>query len=179
MNSTFPLVSRRLFLGSTLITSGLLVLSACTSTTVLAPIEDGAVVDQTEAALPLVNTVRGRNGLSKLEIDPVAENAAKDQAVRMSRYGQMNHTLGADKTFLARMKRMEVRLPAAENIAEGQDNVDEAVAAWIGSKKHLENMLGNYRGLGVAVARNSGTGNRPYWAMVLSNRDTSFFSRSA
>jgi uncharacterized protein YkwD len=28
-------------------------------------------------------------------------------------------------------------------------------------------MLGNYRGLGVAVAQNSASGNRPYWAMVL------------
>lgn len=179
MNSTPSLLSRRLFLGGSLTASGLLVLSACTASKVLAPIEDGAVTDQTEAALPLVNTVRKKKGLSKLEIDPVAENAAKDQAVRMSRYGQMNHILGADKTFLARMNRMEVRLPAAENIAEGQDDVDEAVTAWIRSKKHLENMLGNYRGLGVAVARNSGTGNRPYWAMVLSNPDTSFFSREA
>jgi uncharacterized protein YkwD len=178
LTSTASLLSRRFFLGGSL-TSGLIVLSACTSTSVLAPIEDGAVADRTEAALPLVNAVRSKSGLSKLDIDPAAESAAKDQAVRMSRYGQMNHILGADKTFLARMKRMDVRLPAAENIAEGQDDVDEAVAAWIRSSKHLENMLGNYRGLGVAVARNSGTGNRPYWAMVLSNSDNSFFSRRA
>lgn len=176
---TSLLLNRRVFLGGTFSAAGLVVLSACTSSTVLAPIEAGTVVDATDASLPLVNAVRRKQGLPKLELDPVAVNAARDQAVRMSRYGKMNHMLGADKTFLARMKRMQVRLPAAENIAAGQDTVQEAVAAWIHSKKHLENMLGRYRGLGVAVARNTGTGDRPYWAMVLSNPDDSFFSRGA
>jgi len=172
-------LNRRLFLGGTFSVAGLIVLSACTSTSVLAPIEQGAVIDATEPALPLVNAVRRKQGLSKLDLDPVAANAAKDQAVRMSRHGKMNHMLGGDKTFLARMKRMDVRLPAAENIATGQDSVEEAIAAWVRSRKHLDNMLGGYRGLGVAVARNSGTGDRPYWAMVLSNADDSFFSRGA
>jgi uncharacterized protein YkwD len=171
-------LTRRLFLGGTVSAGGLVLLSACTSSTVLAPIEEGTAVDASEASLPLVNSVRRKQGRSGLSIDMVAANAAKDQAIRMSRYGQMNHMLGADKTFGARMHRMEVRLPAAENIAEGQDTVQEAIAAWVHSKKHLENMLGSYRGLGVAVARNTGTGNRPYWAMVLSNPET-FFSRGA
>ncbi len=39
--------------------------------------------------------------------------------------------------------------------------------AWIGSPHHLENMLGNYGGLGVAVAYDAAAKNRPYWAMVL------------
>ncbi|MBL0371852.1 CAP domain-containing protein [Rhizobium sp. KVB221] len=166
--------TRRLLLGGFVSTTGLLVLSSCSTTTALAPIESGAVVDATEASLPMVNSVRRKKGLSGLSSDPVAASAAKDQAIIMSRYGRMDHHLGSDKSFLARMKRMDVRLPAAENIATGQDTVDEAVAAWIHSKKHLENMLGSYRGLGVAVARNSGTGSRPYWAMVLSNPDPSF-----
>ena len=172
-------LNRRLLIGGSLSAAGLLFLQACTSTTVLAPIEDGAVVDATEASLPLVNTVRRKQGLPTLAIDPIAVDAARDQAVRMARYGKMNHMLGSDRTFLARMQRMQVRLPAAENIATGQDDVDEAIAAWVHSKKHLENMLGRYRGLGVAMARNSGTGNRPYWAMVLSNPDNSLFSRGA
>ncbi|MDB5522913.1 MAG: Cysteine-rich secretory protein family [Rhizobium sp.] len=153
----------------------MIVLSACTTTTVLAPVESGAVVDASEAALPLVNSIRRKRGLSALSVDGLAASAAKDQAVRMSRYGKMSHFLGDDASFLARMKRMQVRLPAAENIASGQDTLDAAIAAWVHSPKHLENMLGNYRGLGVVVARNTGTGDRPFWAMVLSNPDTGYF----
>jgi uncharacterized protein YkwD len=169
------LLSRRLFLigsGATLLLSG------CSVTSTLAPIESGTTADMTDAALPMVNSVRRRQGKSGLFNDPVAANAAKDQAIRMARYGKMNHDLGKDRNFLARMKRMEVPLPAAENIATGQDSTEEAVQAWINSHKHLENMLGSYSGVGVAVAKNTGTGDRPYWAMVLSNSPSRFSLRS-
>lgn len=167
--------SRRLFLigsGTTLLLAG------CSVTTTLAPIESGTSADMTDAALPMVNSVRRRQGKSGLFNDPVAANAAKDQAIRMSRYGKMRHDLGNDKNFLARMKRLDVPLPAAENIATGQDSTEEAIAAWIHSKKHLENMLGAYTGLGVAVAKNTGTEDRPYWSMVLSNSPSRFSLRS-
>ena len=169
------LLSRRLFLigsGTTLLLAG------CSVTSTLAPIEGGTSADMTDAALPMVNGVRRRQGKSGLFSDPVAANAARDQAIRMSRYGKMRHDLGNDRNFLARMKRLEVPLPAAENIATGQDSTEEAIAAWIHSKKHLENMLGSYRGLGVAVAKNTGTGDRSYWSMVLSNSPSRFSLRS-
>jgi uncharacterized protein YkwD len=167
--------SRRLFLigsGTTLLLAG------CSVTSTLAPIESGTSADMTDAALPMVNSVRRRQGRSSLFNDPVAANAAKDHAIRMSRYGKMNHDLGDDRSFLARMKRMEVPLPAAENIATGQDSTEEAVQAWIRSHKHLENMLGSYSGVGVAVAKNTGTGDRPFWAMVLSNSPSRFSLRA-
>lgn len=169
------LPTRRLFLvgsGSSLLLAG------CSVTTTLAPTETGTSTDRTEAALPVVNGLRRKNGLSSLFNDPVAANAAKDHAIRMARHGRMSHDLGSDRTFLARMKRMEVPLPAAENIATGQDSTEEAVAAWIRSKKHLENMLGPFTGVGVAVASNAGTGERPYWAMVLSNSASRFSFRA-
>ena len=169
------LAARRLFLigsGSTLLLTG------CSLTTTLAPIETGSSADTTEAALPDINSLRRRNGLSSLFNDTVAANAAKDQAIRMARYGRMSHQLGSDKDFLARMKRLAVTLPAAENIATGQDSTEAAMAAWTRSRHHLENMLGPYSGVGVAVARNTGTGDRPYWAMVLSNSPGRFSFRA-
>lgn len=168
-----PSCSRRQLLGGLSSSAGLLLLPSCTTTTVLAPTGTGAVVDASQAALPLVNSIRAKRGLASLSVDTGAANAARDQAVRMSRYGRMSHFLGDDASFLARMKRLDVTLPAAENIATGQDRLEDAISAWVHSKKHLENMLGHYRGLGVAVARNTGTGDRPFWAMVLSNPDTS------
>jgi uncharacterized protein YkwD len=169
------LLPRRLFLigsGTTLLLAG------CSVTSTLAPIESGTSADMTDSALPIVNSVRRKQGKSGLFNDPVAANAARDHAIRMARYGKMNHDLGKDKNFLARMKRMEVPLPAAENIATGQDSTEEALTAWIRSRHHLDNMVGPYTGVGVAVARNAGTGDRPYWAMVLSNSPSRFSLRS-
>jgi uncharacterized protein YkwD len=162
--------SRRQLLGL----AGAVLLAGCSTTTVLAPIENGTSDDVTEKALAAVNAIRRRNGRAALAYDPVAANAARDQAIRMSRHGKMRHDLGSDASFYARMKRLGVAMPVAENIATGQDTIDAVLAAWVHSPKHLENMLGPYGGIGLAVARNSDTGNEPYWSMVLSNPPRSF-----
>lgn len=142
-------------------------LAGCRTTDVLPTGDDLAEV-QTEGALPIVNTLRQKKGLAGLARKPEAEVAALIQARRMAKAGKMSHLIGFNDSFLDRMKSTEVPLPAAENIATGQDSVERAVQAWIDSKKHLENMLGTYQGLGVAVARHPSSANRPYWAMVLS-----------
>lgn len=126
--------------------------------------------DQTDPTLALINRLRGDRGLEPLSRDPAAARAAADQASRMAAAGKMEHNIGIGANFAKRMKGMEVPLPAAENIAVGQSDAARAFQAWVDSPKHLANMLGSgYRGLGVAEARNSSSGNRPYWAMVLSS----------
>ena len=142
-------------------------LAGCRTTDVL-PTGDDLSEVQTEGALPIVNTLRQKKGLAGLARKREAEVAALIQAKRMARAGKMSHLIGFNDSFLDRMKSTEVPLPAAENIATGQDSVERAVQAWIDSKKHLENMLGTYQGLGVAVARHPSSANRPYSAMVLS-----------
>ena len=59
-------------------------------------------------------------------------------------------------------------MPEESHTEVGQDDAERAYDAWYKSPKHLENMLGNYRGLGVAVAQSAASDNRPFWAMVLS-----------
>lgn len=142
-------------------------LAGCRSTDLLPTGDDLAEV-QTEGALPIVNSLRQKKGLAGLARKPEAEVAALVQAKRMAKAGKMSHLIGFNDSFLERMKETEVPLPAAENIATGQDSVERAVQAWIDSKRHLDNMLGTYQGLGVAVARHPSSANRPYWAMVLS-----------
>lgn len=142
-------------------------LAGCRTTDVLSP-TDGQSRVETAAALTMVNTLRQSRGLSSLSRNAQAEIAAVAQAKRMARAGEMSHLIGFNDSFAARMKGHGVPLPAAENIAAGQDTVERAVQAWIDSKRHLENMLGNFNGLGVAVAWDASSGNRPYWAMVLS-----------
>lgn len=166
MRSGVPEFARRRLLmlaGSSLV----LTLGGCRSIDILSP-HDGNARPETDAALPMVNRIRAQNGLTDLKRNRAAEKAAVAQAERMARAGEMKHLIGFNDSFLARMKGHDVPLPAAENIATGQDSVQRAVQAWIDSKRHLDNMLGNFGGIGVAVATDSASGNRPYWAMILS-----------
>lgn len=161
------LFSRRSLLAASAATVAALA-AGCSTTSVLSP-SAGTGSDQTPASLVLVNKLRADRGLPALVIDKAAQQAAMDQASRMASAGKMEHNIGFGANFAKRMKGMEVALPAAENIAVGQDNATDAFDAWYRSPKHLENMLGTrFRGLGVAVVSNPATGNRPYWAMVLS-----------
>ncbi|SMD19909.1 CAP domain-containing protein [Rhizobium sp. RU36D] len=145
-----------------------LTLSGCTVREALDTRDMKDARDETAAALPIVNGLRREKGLGSLRQDPAATVAAIEQARRMASAGKMSHLIGFNDDFGARMKRSRVQLPAAENIATGQDTVQRAVQAWIDSRKHLENMLGGYNGLGVAVAISPASDNRPFWAMVLS-----------
>jgi uncharacterized protein YkwD len=143
-------------------------LAGCSTTSVLTPPGDGS--DQTDATLGFINALRKERGLAPLSRDPAAASAALAQAARMAKAGKMSHLIGFNDSFLGRMKGQAVTLPAAENIAVGQADAEKAYLAWLNSPKHLENMLGpGYSGLGVAVMRNPASGNRPYWAMVLSS----------
>ena len=141
--------------------------AGCSTTGVLSP-PSGTGSDETPASLALVNRLRAGRGLPPLALDAAAQRAAMDQAARMAAAGRMEHNIGLGANFLKRMKGMDVPLPAAENIAAWQKSATEAFEAWYRSPKHLENMLGAYRGLGVAVVSNPTSGGRPYWAMVLS-----------
>lgn len=153
--------TRRSFL---LLAGSGLVLSGCSTSSVLTPMP--GTHDETQAALPMVNKIRQAQGLPALTLDAQARKAAASQAARMAQADKMKHNISFGDDFGSRMIKNEVKLPASENIASGQTTVSAAVQAWIDSPKHLENMLGNYRGLGVAMAR--AADNRPYWAMVLS-----------
>ncbi|PST27259.1 CAP domain-containing protein [Mesorhizobium plurifarium] len=165
MHDQIFVARRRLFLRAGAVVS-LSVIAGCTTSNILSP-DSGTGSDQTDATLGYVNALRNGRGLPTLARDPVASVAAMHQAARMASAGKMRHNIGWRDSFHDRMKGQGVTLPAAENIAVGQEDAARAYDAWFNSPKHLENMLGNYRGLGVAVAQNSASGNRPYWAMVL------------
>ena len=116
----------------------------------------------------MVNALRAKQGLSPLSIQAPAVGAAIYQAERMVQHQKMAHLLGIGDSFFNRMKEGNVPLPASENVAVGQQTVAVVVDAWAKSKHHMENMMGNYASLGVAVAYDATANNRPYWAMILS-----------
>lgn len=57
---------------------------------------------------------------------------------------------------------------AGENIAAGQDSVEQVVAEWLASPGHCANIMEpDFTEIGVACVRNDGAGYRYYWAMEL------------
>ncbi|WP_176082666.1 CAP domain-containing protein [Martelella sp. HB161492] len=135
-----------------------------------APMPSGSVraEDMTATFLPMVNALRQRHGLPPLSASRVCAATAIDQAKRMALADKMNHVTSRSENPLQRFKRMGVPLPASENIAMHQATPERAFQAWVNSPKHLENMLGDYRHVGVARADSPNSGNQNFWSMCLS-----------
>ena len=117
----------------------------------------------TRQALPFVNALRVEAGKDELIFDPVLERAALEWSKEQALRGKISH-----HNFKKRMRQAGIKSPAAENVAFGQDSVKAVVRAWHGSRGHRRNMLGIYNRMGVAVAQNANSENRPYWTMILS-----------
>ncbi|MEX3008931.1 CAP domain-containing protein [Hoeflea sp. TYP-13] len=118
----------------------------------------------TGQALGRLNAYRSANRRGALKSDATLGRAALDHSKAMARSGRLNH-----KRFRARMRKYGIAGAAAENVAMGQPNVASVIASWQTSRGHRRNMLGNYSRVGLAVARDPASGNRPYWTMILAN----------
>lgn len=163
------MLSSTLRLAPALVAAATLNLLAACSTATPPRSFSGHAEDRTAEALAPVNALRTARGLPPLSMAAPAQEAALVQAKRMAANREMKHMMGFGDNFGQRMLASNVPLPAAENIAAGQQTTDAVVKAWIASPKHLENMLGPaYRSVGVAVARQGAENGHPYWAMVLS-----------
>lgn len=128
---------------------------------------DGEIV--TVQSLSRVNGFRSSNQRDPLAPGRAASRAALAHARAMAASGLMRHNIRAGDDFLTRMKKADVALPAAENIASGFDEINETLLAWEVSAGHRSNLLDpRFRGFGVAVATNPRSQGRPFWAMVLS-----------
>jgi uncharacterized protein YkwD len=149
------LIARRTFLLS-LPVAGLTTLAALAN-----PRQSSAIV--TGQAMVLINRYRGGNNREPLVIDPRAESAALQHAEEMARLGALTHA-----NFDQRLEDAGIVSPSAENVALGHDTVAQVIRAWQKSSQHRRNLLGSYNRFGMAVARNANSGNRPYWAMILS-----------
>lgn len=116
----------------------------------------------TGQALGSVNRLRVAQGHSRLSADRNLGRQAQAHAEYMARKGRMSHD-----HFETRMRKWDIDLPAAENVAEGQRDVAGMFDAFANSPSHRDNMLvGRFRKLGVAVARNGD--DRHFWVMGLS-----------
>ena len=92
------------------------------------------------------NAERARYGLPPLKIDEELVKSARGHATWMTLNRTLRHT----------------SQPVAENIAMGQRNSKQAVAAWMASSGHRSNILNRgYRKIGAAAYRTPG--GTVYW----------------
>ncbi|MBN9022664.1 MAG: CAP domain-containing protein [Rhizobiales bacterium] len=130
-----------------------------------------ATVNSPEAAAKISDYRRSR-GQSAVTVDATLTAIALRQAQAMARAGKMSHTLGG--SFSSRLGQGGYdALIAAENLAAGPRNLDEALSSWRASKGHNENLLKpgvTQIGIAVAYASNNRYGN--FWALVLGTPDT-------
>lgn len=130
-----------------------------------------ATVSSSDAAAKISDYRRSR-GESMVTVDATLTAIALRQAQAMARAGKMSHTLGG--SFTARLgKGGYDALIAAENLAAGPRNLDEALSSWRASKGHNANLLKpgvTQIGIAVAYAPNNRYGN--FWALVLGTPDT-------
>jgi uncharacterized protein YkwD len=127
--------------------------------------------------LELVNQARARPrncGNSRLDAarpvrwnDSLAE-ASRLHAEEMARYGYFSHHGRDGSEPWERIVRTGYRYGSmGENIAAGQRNPEEAVAAWIGSPSHCANLMNPiFTEMGAAVAINTRSSFGRYWTQA-------------
>lgn len=97
-----------------------------------------------------INRARVANGRPPLVEGPRLSALAQSWAEAMSFHDQLDHG-----DFFARCSLIFPNQAAAENIAAGQVEAEEAVADWLTSPGHRRNMLNDYNLVGVGSARSA------------------------
>jgi uncharacterized protein YkwD len=119
----------------------------------------------------MISQYRTSRGLSAVTVDGSLTAIAASQAQAMARARKMSHSLGG--SFPSRLSRGGYNaLIAAENLAAGPRDLNEAMASWRGSKGHNANLLKpgvTQIGIAVAYAPDNKYGN--FWALVLGAPD--------
>ena len=105
-----------------------------------------------EEILKYTNKFRQSKGLPVLEmrddLNEIARRHSEDMAKGKCSFGHD----GFDKRQLQVQKIIQPFYAMAENVAEGPSTGKEVVAMWKKSPEHRENMLGNYKYIGIGTA---------------------------
>lgn len=104
--------------------------------------------------VPLIdafNMERFKRGLAPLKADQKLVDMANYWATWMAKNNLMTH-LG----FAQRMNAVYPNVAAGEIVAQGQQDVQSVVRAWMASPGHKANILGNFTKAGASVAYSKG-----------------------
>ncbi len=125
---------------------------------------DLATLSVIQQVLNIVNSERGRAGLSPLRLHSQLTAAAQAHSNDMARHHFMSHTGSDGSSPFDRMKRHGYNFRrAGENVAAGQTSPQDVMRAWMNSSGHRANILNpNYYDIGIGYAR----GNKLYWTQT-------------
>lgn len=103
--------------------------------------------------IDLINSVRDREGLSRLNFNEEASTSALKHSINMRDENYFDHENKKGESPFDRMKKEHIRYSlAGENIAAGQINAIYAHEALMNSIGHRKNILGDYKNIGVGVS---------------------------
>jgi uncharacterized protein YkwD len=117
-----------------------------------------------DALVAAHNRVRAEHKLPPLKANARLTQAARSHTRDIAERGQLSHDGSDGSDAATRIKRAGyVRKSYAENVAAGQETVEEVMRTWVESPAHRENILGDYTEMGAAVARSADGQN--YWCV--------------
>ena len=144
--------------------------------TVLAPAAAQEGCQPQEAAvLAALNTLRARPqacgervwpAVAALRASPLLEQSARRYAVELAARDRVEHISATGTTLRTRLREAGYLMKSAgENLAGGPETLDEALAQWLASPAHCENLMApDFQEFGLACAVGSGKLQR-YWVL--------------
>lgn len=106
----------------------------------------------------LMLDIHNRNRTSPLLINERLERAAQSHAENMKRMGKMNH-----RGLSNRVRGFNYNFSSvAENVARGQNSVEQVMNSWLRSRGHARNIKGNYSEVGFGRSGN-------FWCVIFAN----------
>lgn len=133
--------------------------SACTKPSNIAELQAGILAG--------VNAERAERGLGKLTMNKALEKAAQGHACDNAARKSISHDSSNGDTLKERLKKAGYRLRlAAENTGRGFGTPERAVAWWMNSPKHKDNiLLGKATQIGIGIAVSDAPDSKLHWIL--------------
>ena len=118
-----------------------------------------------KAVVEFTNAERKKANLPPLKPNPKLFEAARAHSANMAKQDKLEHDLDG-KTFVDRVKDTGYKSGrGGENIGWNYQSPKDAVAGWMDSPPHKENILNkDYTEIGIGIAKNAK--GEPYWTQV-------------
>src|SRR5438093_3028691 len=129
--------------------------------------------DPEQRVIALVNNERAHQGLGALTLAPELTSSARAYAHQLASQGFFSHVAPDGTTFVMRSEAAGYRnwTYLEENLAAGQTTPEQAVAAWMASPSHREDILSpNVRETGVGFTVLPGSPYIYYWVQEFGDR---------
>ena len=128
----------------------------------------GAALDP-DAALAVINTYRGEQGLKPLKLDARLTAAAKAHSRDLAKSDRISHYGSDGSSPWDRVARTGYAAAlAAENIGTGQASMLEVIKGWKGSEAHNKNLLlPDAQDMGIALVQEPKSEFKTFWTLVV------------